>query len=86
MEKDSTSSESRVTLASDNARIKEICGRLNDEAIYHWSLHSKELFHSNVLGWFCEKYPEAASQFLQGWAPPRDTTEHWVLREKHNLD
>ena len=86
MEKDSTSSESRVTLASDNARIKEICGRLNDEAIYHWSLHSKELFHSNVLGWFCEKYPEAAFQFLQGWAPSRDTTEHWVLREKHNLD
>jgi hypothetical protein len=86
MEKDSTSSESRATLSSDNARIKEICGRLNDEAIYHWSLHSKELFHSNVLGWFCEKYPEAAFQFLQGWAPSRDTTEHWVLREKYNLD
>lgn len=86
MEKDSTSSESRATLSSDNARIKEICGRLNDEAIYHWSLHSKELFHSNVLGWFCEKYPEAAFQFLQGWAPSRDTTEHWALREKYNLD
>jgi hypothetical protein len=86
MEEDSTLDKVATTLSLENTRIKEICGLLNDEAVYHWSLHSKELFHSNVLGWFCEKYAQAATQVLQRWAPPRDTTEHWVLREKHNLD
>jgi hypothetical protein len=86
MEEDSTSSKGTATHADGNARIKEICGRLNDEAVYHWSLHSKELFHSNVLGWFCEKYPSAATRVFQRWVPQQDTNKHWVLREKYNLD
>jgi hypothetical protein len=86
MEKDSTSSNGTANHADGNDRIKEICDRLNNEAVYHWSLHSKELFHSNVLGWFCEKYPAVATQVLQRWVPQRDNSEHWVLREKYNLD
>jgi hypothetical protein len=38
----------------------------------HLSLHSKELFHSNILGWLFETYPTEATVVLEGLVPRRD--------------
>ena len=69
-----------------NDRIKQVCDQLDNEAIYHWSLQSKELFHSNVIAWLFEKYPDAAFEMLKHWSPSRETTAHRIQREKGNLD
>lgn len=69
---------------SDN--IQRICDELSTEPLLHMSLHSKELFHSNVLAWLCEAYPQAASNTLSTWASNRDTDIHSIQRERLNLD
>jgi hypothetical protein len=50
------------------------------------SLNSKELFHSNVLAWFCSSYPKEAREVFSQWVPTRKSTIHEVKREKNNLD
>jgi hypothetical protein len=67
-------------------RSKELCEQLNAEPLLHMSLHSKELFHSNVIAWFCETYPDEACDVLSQWVPSRETLTHRVQREKQNLD
>jgi hypothetical protein len=69
-----------------NNRVRDICDALNSESIFHLSLHSKELFHSNVIAWFCEAYPAEATRVLANWIPERDTVVHRVQRERKNLD
>ena len=69
---------------SDN--IHRICDDLISEPLLHMSLHSKELFHSNVLAWLCETYPQKAGHILGRWAPNRDSDIHSVQRERLNLD
>lgn len=69
---------------SDN--IQRICDDLISEPLLHMSLHSKELFHSNVLAWLCETYPKTAGHILGRWAPNRDSDIHSVQRERLNLD
>lgn len=62
--------------------IAELVGRLRGNPIYSLSLGSRELFHSNLLGWMFEKYPHTIS-ILAGPVAPS-----WieVEREKNNLD
>ena len=74
---------------SENSAVDEverICAELNNESIFHLSLHSKELFHSNVIAWFCETYPLEAGRVLARWVSKRETTIHRVQRERGNLD
>lgn len=66
--------------------VKRICEELNNESIFHLSLHSKELFHSNVIAWFCEAYPLEAGRVLARWVSKRETRVHRVQRERGNLD
>lgn len=65
---------------------KRICEELNNESVFHLSLHSKELFHSNVIAWFCEAFPVEAVRVLAHWVPERDTSVHRIQREHKNLD
>lgn len=67
-------------------RIAELCDHLRREPVFQMSLHSKELFHSNMLAWFCETYPDAARQAFGGWVPRAETTAHQIQREHKNLD
>jgi hypothetical protein len=69
-----------------NDNIQRICDELISEPLLHMSLHSKELFHSNVLAWLCETYPEASGRILSTWASKRDSDLHSVQRERLNLD
>jgi hypothetical protein len=50
------------------AKIEPICSRLSAEPLFHLSLNSKELFHTNVLAWFAEHYPADAAEALGRWA------------------
>ena len=62
------------------------CEALRSNPVFHLSLHSKELFHSNFLAWFCEEYPRNASRVFGEWVPVRETTSHLVERELRDLD
>lgn len=61
---------------------------LANEPLFHLSLHSKELFHSNLLGWFINEYPDAAREVLVRLGVPTrpSATIHRVRRESKNLD
>ncbi|MFH1047649.1 MAG: PD-(D/E)XK nuclease family protein [Patescibacteria group bacterium] len=62
---------------------------LENSQLFHFSLGSKELFHSNFLAWFAQKYP---AQFVSVFAPnmPAGTTlrdgKPRVTREQKNID
>ncbi len=69
------------------AELRRIVRRLQDNPVLVMSLHSKELFHSNLLGWIVERHPEAAAQALRPWLKPDPLrTVLDVRREKHHLD
>jgi len=67
-------------------KVRIICDRLAVEPVFHMSLHSKELFHSNVLAWFCEAFPHEAHVVFSRWVPARETSIHKVQREHQHLD
>lgn len=69
-----------------NASIRDFCASLGQQPLLHLSLHSKELFHSNFLGWLCDSHPAAASAALERWLPNAPSDQHTVLREQDNLD
>lgn len=66
--------------------VKEMCAALRRQPLFHLSLHSKELFHSNFLGWLCEAHPVAAAEALDPWVPAAGTNRLEVLRERSHLD
>lgn len=70
----------------EGSRVRLLCDQLHAESIFHLSLHSKELFHSNLLAWFCEAHPDAATEVLRCWVPSRETSMHRVQRERRHLD
>jgi hypothetical protein len=64
---------------TDITGIKE---RLKSNPIYALSLGSRELFHSNFLGWMCDNYPSMIAVFFDVAMPEKVKVE----REKNNLD
>lgn len=68
------------------ARARELCASLQRQPLLHLSLHSKELFHSNFLGWLCEAHPAAAADAVGAWVAPGSSDRLEVLREQSNLD
>lgn len=71
----------------DKSSVRSICGALAAEPLFHLSLHSKELFHSNLVGWFCETHPDAASRVFRRWVPSRTGAATVVVqRERGHLD
>jgi hypothetical protein len=72
-------------MGTDELRI--ICQALDDEPMFHLSLQSKELFHSNFLAWICKSYPDSAVRVFSKWVPSNsDQTDHHVYRERNKLD
>lgn len=67
--------------------VSDLCVALTNEPMFHLSLHSKELFHSNFLAWFCEKRPSIAGEVFSAWVPGRGgQSAVRVQREADNLD
>ncbi len=67
--------------------LERICDRLCANPVLHLSLHSKELFHSNTIGWLIEAHPDLGIRALEPWlVRDDDQREFDVLREHHSLD
>jgi hypothetical protein len=56
-----------------------LCRQLSDEPLWHVSLGSTELFHSNVLDWMCEQFPDEARQVLSCWLQPAEQAVMFAL-------
>lgn len=50
--------------------VKTLCEALEKEPLFHISLGSKELFHSNFLAWFADHFPEQAAAVFRPWTVP----------------
>jgi hypothetical protein len=50
--------------------VKFLCEALEKEPLFHMSLGSKELFHSNFLAWFANRFPEQAAAVFRPWTVP----------------
>lgn len=66
---------------------------LGDSPIFHFSLHSKELFHSNFIAWLGmdPELREVFKNVMESIGLDREYIESWdedfiILREKDNLD
>lgn len=66
--------------------VAAACRRLESEPLWHASLGSKELFHSNLLGWAIERWPERGRRVLEPWLRPGPGDRDRVRREHRHLD
>jgi hypothetical protein len=67
--------------------LSQICAELRAEPMFAMSLGSKELFHSNLLGWLATEHSDAVASALAPWLEPNP--QRSVLRvrsEFHHLD
>jgi len=71
---------------SSEAALEALCGALIAEPLWHVSLGSKELFHSNLLGWMSERFPEQARAVFKPFLTPDSTARTRVRREYKHLD
>jgi hypothetical protein len=56
-----------TSLSTQIQSLAEICHDLAAEPLLAASLGSKELFHSNLIGWLMERAPEVALAALEPW-------------------
>ena len=49
-------------------QVANICAALQAEALFHMSLGSKELFHSNFIAWFADRFPSLAAEAFATWS------------------
>jgi hypothetical protein len=67
--------------------LAEITHQLDSEPLYHLMLAHRELFHSNLLGWFFEHLPTAGLQVLRRLSHPGTWQgELGVWREWQHFD
>ena len=70
--------------------LSDVCERLRAEPLFHLSLRSKELFHSDFLAWFVGAAPDAATAVFAEWAGKSaagtGVKEPSVERERDHLD
>ncbi len=60
---------------------------LREDPLWHASLGSKELFHSNVLAWMIDSFPARARTIFAPWLRTEEgATENRVRREYRHLD
>lgn len=67
--------------------VHALCAALAAEPMFHLSLQSKELFHSNFVGWLCESHPHVGAEVFGRWVSQRpEATTVRVQRERSHLD
>ena len=68
-------------------RMDALIRALTDEPLLPASLGAKELFHSNLLAWMCQRFPEQARQVFRPWLVPAEVSgPDRVRREFRHLD
>ncbi len=68
------------------SRVAALVQQLKDDAVFAASLGSKELFHSNLLGWYLEHSPSLADSLLTAWTGRSADGGVRVRREAKHLD
>ncbi|MHA6758425.1 PDDEXK-like family protein [Streptacidiphilus sp. PAMC 29251] len=63
-----------------NSPLRALVEDLERDPIFAMSQGSKELFHSNLLGWYLSRFPPVAEALMGTASPVR------VFREKHHTD
>jgi hypothetical protein len=67
--------------------VATLCAALEKEPLFHISLGSKELFHSNFLAWFADYFPEQAAAVFHPWTDPMPRAQAGLSeREAGHLD
>jgi hypothetical protein len=68
--------------------VEQAIESLDSSPLFNLSLASKELFHSNILAWLCEQYPnEVGGIFAKFLQRPQDSYSPLkVYREKNHID
>ena len=80
------------TEAARAASIAALASKLNEEPLARIMLGGRELFHSNILGWFAEHFYKQASDVFDGLyddamgSEPVQGYVRLVRRERRNLD
>jgi hypothetical protein len=59
---------------------------LQRSALFNLSLSSKELFHSNFLGWLCQVYPDEMGALFSPFIKHPCPSCKQAHRERHNID
>lgn len=67
-------------------KITELASSLKHSPMFQLSLSGKELFHSNLLAWLAEEYPDVVAKWLRERIGVSATTVVRVRRETHNFD
>jgi len=62
--------------------LERICGELLPEPLFHASLGSKELFHSNLLPWLADKYPDEMAGVMAAWSEADPGATHTPTKRK----
>jgi hypothetical protein len=80
--------EGRLVQAPRAAAFEEYVRSLRASPLFHLSLASKELFHSNFLAWLCETYPTLVGPLFARFtnAPNAACEQLTVHREQRNTD
>lgn len=68
-------------------RLSALCEQLSGDVLFTVSRASKELFHTNLLGWIAQRHPDVFIAAFEPWLQ-RDPQqqEHEVRREWRHLD
>lgn len=67
--------------------VARICKALQAEPLFHMSLGSKELFHSNFIAWFADRFPHQAAAAFATWGDSSEGTPgRPTHREPRHLD
>jgi hypothetical protein len=74
--------------ARQSASLGKHIDSLRASALFHLSLASKDLFHSNFLAWLCEQFPDLIGPVFGQFAriPCRSYEGLQVHRERRNID
>jgi hypothetical protein len=63
--------------------LTRLCQQLKQEPLLHLSLGSKELFHSNLLGWMCQQFPAESVRVLAPWMRQDPSCEEFKIQREH---
>lgn len=80
-----------ASAASDGADLNSVTAlveTLTADPLFAASQASKELFHSNMLGWYLERWPQVRGSLARAWRLPRLDPDEQVAvrREWRHLD
>lgn len=67
-------------------QLTEVADRIETNVLGRLMHGQRELFHSNLLGWFFDALPEAADAVFRPFTSEGSVTERTMRRESNNLD